>query len=86
VRELQHAVERAVIMSGAPTLEIQDFALSFDTGEATTLTLDEYNLDQVERVVIARALDRHQGNISQAASELGLTRASLYRRIQKYGL
>ena len=86
VRELQHAVERAVIMSGSPTLEIQDFALSFDTGSATTLALEAFNLDQVERVVIGRALDRHQGNISQAASELGLTRASLYRRIQKYGL
>ena len=86
VRELQHAVERAVIMSGSSSLEVQDFALSFETGAAATIALEEFNLDQVERVVIARALDRHQGNISQTASELGLTRASLYRRIQKYGL
>jgi DNA-binding NtrC family response regulator len=86
VRELQHAVERAVIMSGSPSLEVQDFALSFETGVAATIALEEFNLEQVERIVIARAMDRHQGNISQAASELGLTRASLYRRIQKYGL
>ena len=48
--------------------------------------LDDYNLEQAQRAVVARAIDKHQGNISQAASELGLTRASLYRRIQKYGL
>jgi DNA-binding NtrC family response regulator len=86
VRELQHAVERAVIMSSSPTLEAHDFSLSFDGDVGDALHLDDYNLEQVERTVISKALDKFKGNISQAAGELGLTRASLYRRIQKYGL
>jgi DNA-binding NtrC family response regulator len=86
VRELQHSVERAVIMSSSPTLEAHDFSLSFDGDAGSALHLDDYNLEQVERTVVSKALDKYKGNISQAASELGLTRASLYRRIQKYGL
>jgi len=86
VRELRHAVERAVIMSSSPVLEVVDFSLSFDDQAVSALHLDDFNLEQVERAVITKALDKYQGNISQAAGELGLTRASLYRRIQKYGL
>jgi len=86
VRELRHAVERAVIMSNSPSLEVIDFSLSFDDQAVSALHLDDFNLEQVERTVISKALDKYQGNISQAAGELGLTRASLYRRIQKYGL
>jgi len=86
VRELRHAVERAVIMSSSPGLEVVDFSLSFDDQAVSALHLDDFNLEQVERTVITKALDKYQGNISQAAGELGLTRASLYRRIQKYGL
>jgi len=47
---------------------------------------DSFNLEEVERSVIEKALERHNGNISKAAKELGLTRASLYRRLEKYGL
>ena len=86
VRELQHAVERAVIMNSSNTLQLEDFSLSLDGSGGQALHLDELNLEQVERTVIVKALDKNQGNVSQTAAELGLTRASLYRRLQKYGL
>ncbi len=85
IRELQHAVERAVIMSESNILQPHDFFLSqFDdggNGEPET-----YNLEETERLLIRKVIDKHGGNISKAAKELGLTRASLYRRIEKYGL
>jgi two-component system, NtrC family, response regulator HydG len=86
VRELQHAVERAVIMSDSSTLLPEDFPLAPGAPPGDTLAIDKYNLDTVEEVVIRKALARHNGNISHAAEELGLTRASLYRRIQKHDL
>ncbi|MEW6754119.1 MAG: sigma-54 dependent transcriptional regulator [Candidatus Latescibacterota bacterium] len=87
VRELQHAVERAVILCEGLTLGPDDFLLR--GGEAHALegpTLEQYNLDEVERQVIDLALRKHQGNVSRAARELGLTRTSLYRRMGKHGL
>ena len=87
VRELRHAIERALIMSDAPTLDAQDFLLSADAGRAVDgLQLDDYNLETVEHRVIQAALDKHGGNVSRAARDLGITRASLYRRMEKYGL
>ena len=84
IRELQHAIERAVIMTDSDTLQESDFLLSRSiTAGANNNTL---NLDEVERTAIAKALQMHNGNISKAADELGLTRASLYRRMEKYGL
>ena len=84
IRELQHAIERALIMTDSDTLQESDFLLSRSiTSGATNNTL---NLDEVERTAIAKALQMHNGNISKAADELGLTRASLYRRMEKYGL
>ena len=50
------------------------------------LELDNYDLDKVEKTIIIKVMKMHQGNISKAASELGLTRTSLYRRMEKYGL
>jgi transcriptional regulator with PAS, ATPase and Fis domain len=86
VRELQHSLERAVIMSGTPTLRADDFVLSSVDTPGKKIKLDDFNLEQVEKQVIARVLRKHGGNVSQAARELGLTRASLYRRLQKHGL
>jgi DNA-binding NtrC family response regulator len=86
VRELRHAVERAVIMSESDTLQPEDFFLRQSATGREGLAVDSYNLDEVEQKVIRKVLARHGGNISHAARELGLTRASLYRRIQKYGL
>jgi len=86
VRELQHAVERAVIMNEGDTLQPEDFFLVGPEMTREGMVLDTYNLDEVEKGVIRRAITKHKGNLSQAAKELGLTRASLYRRMQKYDL
>jgi DNA-binding NtrC family response regulator len=84
IRELQHAIERAVIMTDSASLQESDFLLSRSlTSGPVNNTL---NLDEVERAAIAKALQMHNGNISKAADELGLTRASLYRRMEKYAL
>jgi DNA-binding NtrC family response regulator len=87
IRELQHAIERAIILSGASVLQPEDFnfapAASKDDGQ---LALEQYNLEEVEKLLIRKVLKKYNGNITQAASELGLTRSSLYRRLEKYGL
>jgi DNA-binding NtrC family response regulator len=84
IRELQHAIERAVIMTDLTSLQDSDFLLSraLSTGPAN----NTLNLDEVEKTAIVKALNMHNGNISKAADELGLTRASLYRRMEKYGI
>lgn len=87
VRELQHAVERAVIMCKGQVLEPEDFFLN--TGgekDADSISFEELNIEDMERVLIRKALAKHNGNITQAANELGLTRSSLYRRMEKYDL
>ncbi len=86
VRELQHAIERAIIMSDSDTLQPDDFILSPQTKKVTDLEIDTYNLDEIERSIIEKVLKHHQGNITQAAVDLGLTRTSLYRRMEKYDL
>lgn len=86
VRELQHAIERAVIMTETPSLEPEDFILTPPRMKSTDLGFDSYNLDEIEKQVIEKVMRQNQGNISQAAQELGLTRTSLYRRMEKYGL
>lgn len=92
VRELQHAMERAVILCERETLQPEDLFLSNaqKTPEkqvnGDTLSLDQFNLDELEKAIIRKVLNKHSGNISKAATELGLTRASLYRRLEKYGL
>ena len=86
VRELQHAVERAVIMSEGKRLTADDFPLTAASSPEETVAFDSYNLEDVEHEVIARVLRKHQGNVSQTARELGLTRTALYRRMEKYGL
>lgn len=86
VRELQHAIERAIIMADADVLQPADFRFVMDDHAQEGLHLDSYNLEEVEKMVIRKAISKHAGNISRAAKELGLTRTSLYRRIEKYGL
>lgn len=85
IRELQHAIERAVIMTDSDTLQESDFLFGRSGGNQAALN-DTLNLDEVEKTAISKALQMHNGNISKAADELGLTRASLYRRMEKYGL
>ena len=87
VRELQHAIERAVIMNENGTLQPSDFPLT--TSEPTTgdhIHCEDFNLDRIEKTAIRKAIEKHQGNISHTARELGITRSSLYRRLEKYGL
>ncbi|MBS1486403.1 MAG: sigma-54-dependent Fis family transcriptional regulator [Bacteroidetes bacterium] len=84
VRELQHAIERAVIMADSNTLQESDFLFSKKGYESPSA--DSLNLDEVEKQAVIKAIQLHGGNISKAADELGLTRASLYRRMEKYGL
>ncbi len=87
IRELQHAVERAVIMSDNNILEPHDFFISHMDDESRDGSLpSNLNLEETEKMLIRKVIDKHGGNISKAAKELGLTRASLYRRIEKYGL
>ncbi len=86
VRELQHAVERAVIMSETETLQPHDFLLQSQDGPDEELLVENYNLENLEKLAILKAISKYNGNISQAARELGLTRTSLYRRLEKYGL
>jgi two-component system, NtrC family, response regulator HydG len=86
VRALRHAVERAVILSEGPMLGEADFPFADEGKETEAAGPDSSRLDQVEKDTIARALKRHNNNVSRAAQALGLTRTSLYRRMEKYGL
>ncbi len=90
VRSLRHAVERAVILADSETIEPRDLQLDYSapaeeprqTGSAPAIL----NLDRMERETIQKALRKHGFNISRTAGELGLTRASLYRRMEKHDL
>ena len=85
VRALRHAVERAVIFSEGVRFEPADFSLATARAAASPAA-DVSTLDAAEKTAIARALEKHQGNVSRAAQALGVMRASLYRRKEKYGL
>jgi DNA-binding NtrC family response regulator len=87
VRELQHSIERAIIMCDSNILQPDDFFLSASK-QAKTVEgdFDTFNLEEVEKAIINKVLKQYQGNITQAATELGITRTSLYRRMEKYDL
>ena len=86
VRELQYALERSVIMADTNTLSAED--LVFSPIEKHQNVSDEkiVNLEEVEKNTILKVLEKNKGNISKSASELGITRTALYRRMNKYGL
>ena len=84
VRELEHTIERAVLM--CRTGEIQAADLSLSSPRAQSQNLEELSLEAVEAVLVRKALQRFQGNVSQAAEALGLSRGALYRRMEKYGV
>jgi len=84
VRELDHVLERAVLMARGHVLEAADLGLRAPAqGPAV---LEQMTLDEVERVLIQKALARHGGNVSDAAKTLGLSRSALYRRLERHGL
>jgi DNA-binding NtrC family response regulator len=84
VRELDHAVERAVLMAQGETIRAADLGLR--TGREGSPRLEEMSLEEVEALLIKKALARFHGNVSHAANALGLSRSALYRRLQRYGL
>jgi DNA-binding NtrC family response regulator len=84
VRELDHALERAVLMAQGPTIVPAD--LSLRSGREASTRLEDMSLEEVERFLIQKALARFNGNVSQTAGALGLSRSALYRRLERYGL
>ena len=84
VRELQHAVERAIILSETSRLGDNDFLIKPE--KATNETAEPVTLDEMEEKTIRQAMAHHGGNMSRAARELGITRATLYRKLEKYGI
>jgi DNA-binding NtrC family response regulator len=86
VRELDHVVERALLMSSSSVVTPFDLALQSTTDARLSSKLEEMSLEEVERVLITKALGRFEGNANRAAEALGLSRSALYRRLQKYGL
>jgi DNA-binding NtrC family response regulator len=85
VRELDHAVERGVLLSAGSHVRAADLGLRAHAAGGSA-RLEEMSLDEVERHLIQRTLARHDGNVSQAAKALGLSRSAMYRRLQKHGL
>ena len=83
VRELDHATERAVLMSSDDEIHAHDLGLQAD--KVASGKIEDMSLEEVESLLIRKALARHSGNISHAADALGLSRSALYRRMQKYG-
>src|ERR1700691_3085504 len=84
VRELEHTLERAVLMCRGHEIQPADLGLNLQRPQAQNL--EELSLEAVEAVLIKKALQRFEGNISHAADALGLSRGALYRRMEKYGL
>ncbi len=88
VRELDHTMERAVLMARNPRFTGADLGLTVRGGNAGSVeqALEELSLEQVEAMLVRKALARSSGNVSQAADALGLSRGALYRRMEKHGL
>ncbi|RZS97783.1 sigma-54-dependent transcriptional regulator [Cecembia calidifontis] len=89
IRELQHSIERAVIMTTHGVLQPEDLFTQkhmIPEKQEETVSLDHLNIEDVEKILIRKALHKHNGHITRAAEELGLTRSSLYRRLERYGL
>lgn len=87
VRELQYTIERAIIMSDSDTIQASDLLFSPIESQPEETQEDEvFKLSTMEKNTILRVIDKHNGNISKAAKELGLTRTALYRRLSKYDI
>ena len=87
VRELQYTIERGVIMADSDVLKAEDITFSpLEQQEENAQPIPTHNLDDLEKTAIEQVIQKHNGNISQAAKELGLPRGALYRRLEKHGL
>ena len=85
IRELQHSMERAVIMANSHLLAPEDFLLRDEPAE-NNIALDSFNLEDMEKIAIQNAIRNARGNLTQAAKQLGFGRSTLYRKMTKYGL
>jgi DNA-binding NtrC family response regulator len=87
IRELDHAVERAVLMAQGELVRMSDLGLGAAApGAPGEPRVEDMTLDEMERLLIQKALTRYEGNVSQAAKALGLSRSALYRRLSAHGL
>lgn len=90
IRELKNLVERTILVSGKPLLDASDFDAQYirhdDAKAAESASLAGMTLDEIERQTILQALERYKGNLSQVATALGISRAALYRRLEKYNI
>lgn len=86
MRELQYALERAIIMAEHQTLDAEDLTFSAIEQPHVPVGKNETNLDALEKNTILTVIEKNNGNISKSAKELGITRAALYRRLHKYDL
>ena len=84
IRELRHTIEKAVILSEGKALVPEDFL--FSVAEEANAEPETLNLDEIEKNTIIKALKKYGGNLSKTAGELGITRKTLYSKIEKYGL
>ena len=90
IRELKNLVERTILVNGKPTLDAADFDAQYirheDQKVAEGASFAGMTLDEIERQTILQALERHKGNLSQVATALGISRAALYRRLEKHNI
>lgn len=90
IRELKNLVERTILVSGKPILDASDFDSQYlrqdDSQVSTAASLAGMTLDEIERQTILQTLERYKGNLSQVAIALGISRAALYRRLEKYNI
>jgi DNA-binding NtrC family response regulator len=84
VRELDHTIERAVLLMDGTEIRVADLALAPPTDAGARL--DQLTLEEVEKVLVQKALARAGGNVTEAARALGLSRSAMYRRLERYGL
>jgi DNA-binding NtrC family response regulator len=84
IRELDHAIERAVLMSQSSVVRAAELGLR--SGREVSPRIEDMSLEDVESFLIKKAMARYDGNVSHAAKALGLSRSALYRRLQRYGL
>lgn len=91
IRQLRHTIERALLISGKDVLEVEDFELTFemdssDERKDALPQVGSMTIDDMEKAMIVKAMNYHDGNISRVAEALGLSRAALYRRFEKHGI
>jgi DNA-binding NtrC family response regulator len=84
VRELEHTLERSVLMAHNDEVQVSDLGLNLQRPQGQNL--EELSIEEVESILVRKALQRFHGNVSQAAEALGLSRGALYRRMERYGL